>query len=34
VRQLRLDNLPVSGSVTMVAEMLHVAPAAAAGLAG
>jgi signal transduction histidine kinase len=34
VRQLRLDNLPVSGSATMVAEMLHVAPAAAAGLAG
>ena len=34
VRQLWLDNLPVSGSVTMVAEMLHVAPAAAAGLAG
>ncbi len=34
VRQLRLDNLPVSASVTMVAEMLHVAPAAAAGLAG
>jgi len=33
VRQLRLDNLPVSGSVTMVAEMLHVAPAVAAGLA-
>jgi signal transduction histidine kinase len=34
VRHLRLDNLPVSGSVTMVAEMLHVAPAAAAGLVG
>jgi signal transduction histidine kinase len=34
VRQLRLDNLPVSASVTIVAEMLHVAPAVAAGLAG
>ena len=34
VRQLRLDNLPVPGSLAMVAEMLHVAPAAAAGLAG
>jgi signal transduction histidine kinase len=34
VRQLRLDNLPVSASVTIVAEMLHVAPAAAARLAG
>src|SRR6202012_2972694 len=33
VRQMRLDNLPVSASVTLVAEMLHVAPAAAAGLA-
>ena len=33
VRHLRLDNLPVSGSVAMVAEMLHVDPAAAAGLA-
>ena len=33
MRQLRLDNLPVSGSVTMVAEMLHVDPATAAGLA-
>jgi signal transduction histidine kinase len=34
VRHLRLDNLPTSGSVTMVAEMLHVAPATAAPLAG
>jgi hypothetical protein len=33
VRHLRLGNLPVSGSVTMVAEMLHADPAAAAGLA-
>ncbi|HEX3308297.1 MAG TPA: AAA family ATPase, partial [Streptosporangiaceae bacterium] len=33
VRQLRLDNLPGSGLVTMVAEMLHVDPAPAAGLA-
>jgi signal transduction histidine kinase len=33
VRHLRLDNLPVSSSVTMVAEMLHVDPAAAGGLA-
>ena len=32
VRHLRLDNLPVSGLVAMVAEMLHVDPAAAAGL--
>ena len=31
VRQLRLDNLPVPASVAMVAEMLHVDPAAAAG---
>ena len=33
VRRLRLDNLPVSGSALMVAEMLRVDPAAAAGLA-
>ena len=33
MRHLRLDNLPESGSVTMVAEMLHVDPATAAGLA-
>jgi len=33
VRHLRLDNLPGSGLVDMVAEMLHVDPAAAAGLA-
>jgi predicted ATPase/signal transduction histidine kinase len=33
LRRLRLENLPASGSVTMVAEMLHVEPAAAAGLA-
>jgi hypothetical protein len=33
LRQLRLDNLSVSGLVGMVAEMLHVDPAAAAGLA-
>jgi predicted ATPase/GAF domain-containing protein len=33
VRHLRLGNLPVSGSVTMVAEMLHVGRATAAGLA-
>jgi signal transduction histidine kinase len=32
VQHLQLDNLPVSGSVTMVAEMLHVDVAAAAGL--
>ena len=32
VEHLRLANLPVSGSVTMAAEMLHVDPAAAAGL--
>ncbi|HEX2297054.1 MAG TPA: AAA family ATPase, partial [Pseudonocardiaceae bacterium] len=32
VRHLRLDNLPVPSLVTMVAEMLHVDPAAAAGL--
>ncbi|HVH24575.1 MAG TPA: AAA family ATPase, partial [Pseudonocardia sp.] len=32
VVRLRLDNLPVSGSVAMVAEMLHVNRAAAAGL--
>ena len=33
VRQLRLDNLPVPSLVAMVAEMLHVDRAAAAGLA-
>jgi signal transduction histidine kinase len=33
VRHLRLANLPASGSVTMVAEMLRLDPAAAAGLA-
>ncbi|HEX3308126.1 MAG TPA: AAA family ATPase, partial [Streptosporangiaceae bacterium] len=33
VEQLRLDNLPVPSLVDMVAEMLHVDPAAAAGLA-
>ena len=33
VRHLRLDNLPVAGLVAMVAEMLHVNPAAATGLA-
>ena len=33
VRHLRLANLPVPGLVTMVAEMLHVDPATAAGLA-
>jgi signal transduction histidine kinase len=32
VRQVRLDNLPVPSQVTMVAEMLHVDPAAAADL--
>jgi predicted ATPase/signal transduction histidine kinase len=32
VRHLRLDNLPVSSSVTMVAEMLHVDRATAVGL--
>jgi predicted ATPase/signal transduction histidine kinase len=32
VRQLQLDNLPVPSLVTMVAEMLHVDRAAAAGL--
>jgi len=32
VEHVRLANLPVSGSVTMAAEMLHVDPAAAAGL--
>ncbi|MEV0128523.1 AAA family ATPase [Dactylosporangium sp. NPDC050688] len=32
VRHLRLVNLPLSGTVTMVAEMLHVDPARAAGL--
>ena len=31
-RHVRLGNLPVSGSVAMVAEMLHVDPATAAGL--
>jgi predicted ATPase len=34
VQQLRLDNLPGSGLAGLVAEMLHVDPAAAAGLAG
>ncbi|MCU1661591.1 MAG: serine/threonine protein kinase [Pseudonocardia sp.] len=33
VRHLRLDNLPVPGLVTLVAEMLQVDPAAAVGLA-
>jgi signal transduction histidine kinase len=33
VRHLRLASLPVPGLVTMVAEMLHVGPATAAGLA-
>ena len=33
VRHLRLDNLPVPSLAGMVAEMLHVDPAAAAGLA-
>jgi predicted ATPase/signal transduction histidine kinase len=33
LQQLRLENLPVSGSVTMVAEMLHVDRATAAALA-
>ena len=33
VRQLRLGNLPVSGLVGMLAEMLRVGPASAAGLA-
>ena len=33
VRHLRLDNLPAPSLVAMVAEMLHVDPAAAAGLA-
>jgi predicted ATPase/signal transduction histidine kinase len=33
LEQVRLDNLPTAGSVTMVAEMLHVDPAAASGLA-
>ena len=33
VRHLRLDNLPVPGLVTLVAEMLQVDPAVAAGLA-
>jgi signal transduction histidine kinase len=33
VRHLRLDNLPVPSLVTMVAEMLHADPAAAAGVA-
>ncbi|WP_433505549.1 AAA family ATPase [Pseudonocardia halophobica] len=32
VRQVRLENLPVPGSAVMVAEMLRVAPDAAAGL--
>jgi predicted ATPase/signal transduction histidine kinase len=34
VRHLRLANLPESGSVAMIAEMLRVSPATAAGLAG
>jgi signal transduction histidine kinase len=34
VRHLRLVNLPAPGTVTLVAEMLHVDPATAAGLAG
>jgi signal transduction histidine kinase len=34
VRHLRLGNLPVPATVTMVAEMLHVDPATAADLAG
>src|SRR5271165_1637241 len=33
LQQVHLENLPVSGSVTMVAEMLHVDRATAAGLA-
>jgi hypothetical protein len=33
VERLRLDNLPPSGLAGLVAEMLHVGPAAAAGLA-
>ena len=33
MRHLRLDNLPAPASVAMVAEMLHVDPAAAADLA-
>ncbi|WP_345468960.1 AAA family ATPase, partial [Actinoallomurus oryzae] len=33
VRHLRLVNLPVSGTISMVAEMLHVEPAVAADLA-
>ncbi|WP_432855640.1 AAA family ATPase [Amycolatopsis sp. CA-161197] len=33
VRNLRLDNLPVPSLVTMVAEMVHAAPAVVAGLA-
>ena len=33
VRHLRLVNLPVSGTITMVAEMLHVDPATATDLA-
>jgi predicted ATPase/signal transduction histidine kinase len=32
-QQVRLENLPASGSVAMVAEMLHADPATAAGLA-
>lgn len=32
LRHLRLDNLPVPSLITMVAEMLHVGPGAAAGL--
>jgi signal transduction histidine kinase len=34
VRHLRLVNLPMPATITMVAEMLHVEPAPAAGLAG
>ncbi len=34
VRHLRLADLPISGTTTMVAEMLHVGPAPAAVLAG
>ena len=34
VRHLRLDNLPESGSVVMVAEMLRTDRATATGLAG
>jgi predicted ATPase/signal transduction histidine kinase len=34
LQQLRLENLPISGSVAMIAEMLRVDRATAAGLAG